>query len=1065
MMASSFQPHQVTEDDFGEIKIAESETMPLSREAIECRRTTSALMSQLVRYRLCGAMFTSSSGQPGRDLTVINAWLAAEGPRFIQLGLVVCSALQDGLLRLNVSAVDAVLETLEEMVGSYGYSRNEGLLEIVLAFLGHSAYVWVSTEASSTDLPERAIVLARFLLKKTKRGQIASWRVRLAMILFLDEYLDYDDVTAPLWNQFREDDEMDTDDDDITPFAYMQSALVDIDVRVRIRAATSAAAVFLLEDFPAQKHSDFYFQALNQQPGQKDHWDSFMNHLLWKLNCCIASVSLRATAMFHLYEIPPTTQTIHQHFQHGVYAIARRLHLDSIAELFRPYASVICLSQLGSGQKTIMQPFRLYGFPTKAAFGSALLDMVGPSALNDSNGFSMFKDACEASSTTITSAFKKHLPAAAALAYIEAVGIRGATPDVEKHITSTFSPARPHIEDGVASMITHRIDSVMAHVLILMDLESTSDAIRLQLHTVNTADSDPEIFCSLIPIENDASGSVAVALTPSHSSSAVIVTEAYLLSQYLNASPSKIVFLAFDMLFRLLHETFLAAEENRYLRCLALVIALFPKTVREPIILQTFLREIIALLDKTDYPAIVVNMLRWGFQQVQTVDEGLHDLAAIMVLLGEARQRIGKKGEKAAATCAGLDTWLISQAPVWTTHEAYQKNLYFALSFWPKDVRSLFDGWTEPTFIELGHIAENPAAKSFSSMTLCTGLAKGISVGDRTANVDAFVKKTFWHLRPTLSIAGSTSDGVSGLMDLLEQVDGNIHAPSLDTVVDLSKDATVSRFTDRLAKEPATLLRVVLISKIAELTHHTDYRIRSIAMEVLRTSYATIDDLRARKTVFGIDGPTVKSSLPPGPLLELLIPLDTLNLPSNATLDVLQIDDTWVRRSLAPDTWASQLAILLCQVLSTDDVFYACLVPLLGLKGGCSATMLPWLVQSLLTCGSAKSKSVAELRSSLLSRYFSQIIQWNPASVEAVDIIIRIVLHLRDFTPAFRTGPLAFEHWLEIDPVLLSEAANKCGAFASALMFLEVKNDDDTRKLDLLDPRVQNVSIDADYLN
>jgi ataxia telangiectasia mutated family protein len=193
-------------------------------------------------------------------------------------------------------------------------------------------------------------------------------------------------------------------------------------------------------------------------------------------------------------------------------------------------------------------------------------------------------------------------------------------------------------------------------------------------------------------------------------------------------------------------------------------------------------------------------------------------------------------------------------------------------------------------------------------------------------------------------------------------------------------------------------------------------------------------------------------------LLELLVPLDIPSSPSTATLDVLQNDETWIRRSITPDIWASQLAILLCNVLSTDDVFYSCLVPLMQSQAGCASTMLPWLVQSLLTCGSAKSKSVAEFRSTLLSRYFSQIIQWNQASVGAVEIIIRVVLHLRGFAPAFRTGVLSFDHWLEIDPVLLSEAAIKCGAFASALMFLEMKHDDDTQRLDLLDPRVQNVS-------
>ena len=76
-----------------------------------------------------------------------------------------------------------------------------------------------------------------------------------------------------------------------------------------------------------------------------------------------------------------------------------------------------------------------------------------------------------------------------------------------------------------------------------------------------------------------------------------------------------------------------------------------------------------------------------------------------------------------------------------------------------------------------------------------------------------------------------------------------------------------------------------------------------------------------------------------------------------------------------------------------------------------------------------------------------------------MEIIIKIVLHLRGFAPAFRTGVLAFNRWLEIDSVLLSEAAIKCGAFASALMFLEMKHDDDAQRLDLLDPRVQKVSL------
>jgi len=437
----------------------------------------------------------------------------------------------------------------------------------------------------------------------------------------------------------------------------------------------------------------------------------------------------------------------------------------------------------------------------------------------------------------------------------------------------------------------------------------------------------------------------------------------------------------------------------------------------------------------------------------------MHDMPAIMVQLGEARQRIGKKGESTTAICTAMDNWLAKQIPLWTMQEPFRESLEFAMAFWPKEITSSLTGWNNQTFIDLSYIADTEASKSFSSMTLCSGLAKSIGREDKAANVDAFVKRIFWHLRPTLSKAGSTPDGIAGLLDLLNQVDGDIHAPSLTTVVELSQDRILERYKDRLSKEPATLLRVVLLTKVAELTHHNDYKIRSIAMEVLRKSHQAIKDLLARKTVFGTTDPAAAGSLPPKALLELLFPLDTPVVPPAASLDVLSSDEAWVKRSLTTDTWASQLAVLLCNVLSTDDAFYSAFTPLLEPQAGCASTMLPWLVQSLLTGGSAKGKGVAEARSALLSRYFSQIMLWKSASVGSVEIIIRIVLHLRGFSPAFRTEVLAFNHWLEIDPILLSEAAIKCGAFASALMFLEMKHDEDTGKLDLLHPRVQNVSV------
>ena len=958
--STPYQQVITTADDFGEIKIAESDTMPQSCEAIECKTTSANLLHLLARFRVCGALRASPNGYPGRDTALINSWLSTEGPKFIQIGEVICGILKDGLLRLSLDAVDLVLGALEEMAGSYAFARDEGLLQVALSFLAHSASIWLSPEAESSSLPERVIAVVRFLLTKTKRGQVASWKVRLALILFLDEYLDYDPA-ASLWIRMNDDDEMEVDGNDTSPFIYFLDALVDTDARVRIRAATSAAGIFYLSGLPATNHHELYYQALQRQPGQTEHWDSFMNHLLWKLNCCVASMSLRANTMFHLYEIPPTTNTVHQHFQNGLEAVAQRLHLDSIATLFRPYATIICLSQLGSGQKTMMQPFRLYGFPTKASFGANLLSMTGASVLIEESGLTVVKDACEASSTPIDWAVQQALPTAIALSL---GGITPTTTDpkiVDSGLTKVFTRI-PGIRNGkqVQEAIATKIDLVLANLLVLLDLDAATEQICQHMIANKTPGSDPSVLGELLSTDDSTTNGGAVALSPSLPAEAIVITHRYCASRYTNASPTRIVFVALETLFKQMNATFLASEERRCLRALALVISLYTQTMRVDVILQVFLREIITRIDKTDYADIVISMLQWGFDQVSTITSGLEQMPEIMIQLGEVRHRLGKasSNEMGQATAEAIDAWLVSQIPIWTASESIRESLDFAMAFWPNEVTAMFENWREPNFVDLAFIADTRRSKSFSSMTLCSGLARGMPVGNREEHVDAFVKHVFWHLKATLAEETCTTEGVTGLLDLLAQVDGEVHAPDLATANELSVDEVRAKYEQKLAAEPALMLRAILVGKVADLTQDKAFTLRSTALEVLRRSHSTIHELLGRAAFPG------KSN--PRPLLELLLPVNIPTTVSLASLDILGQTDTWIRRSRSSDTWASQLSLLFCDVLAADDAFYRSFVPLLELSAKTASEFLPWFVQALLTVGSAERKEIAESRSATL---------------------------------------------------------------------------------------------------
>jgi len=109
-------------------------------------------------------------------------------------------------------------------------------------------------------------------------------------------------------------------------------------------------------------------------------------------------------------------------------------------------------------------------------------------------------------------------------------------------------------------------------------------------------------------------------------------------------------------------------------------------------------------------------------------------------------------------------------------------------------------------------------------------------------------------------------------------------------------------------------------------------------------------------------------------------------------------------------------------------------------------------VQACLSCGS--EKSIKE-RVRLLSDHLSSVLQYPSAGIETVRAILKIILHLRHFHPPYRPDLLGYNAWLKIDFLLLSEAAIKCGAFATALLFLESAVPSDN--LDLYNSRVQKV--------
>jgi ataxia telangiectasia mutated family protein len=147
-------------------------------------------------------------------------------------------------------------------------------------------------------------------------------------------------------------------------------------------------------------------------------------------------------------------------------------------------------------------------------------------------------------------------------------------------------------------------------------------------------------------------------------------------------------------------------------------------------------------------------------------------------------------------------------------------------------------------------------------------------------------------------------------------------------------------------------------------------------------------------------------------------------------------------------------------VVAVDEPLFYHLPPILSDRTSASG-FLPLLVQALLTCCSKSSKveSVFQARRKELGQYFSSIISSTGTSLQVIEAIIKTVLHLRHFDPPFRKDILGYNFWLDIDLLLLSEAAIRTGSYATALMFLEtaMRDGDNGADMDTFTPRVQQV--------
>ena len=737
-------------------------------------------------------------------------------------------------------------------------------------------------------------------------------------------------------------------------------------------------------------------------------------------NIMVVSSAVRRGPYWHLLETCLHSQQYSDHIESILTGVAARLGMASLSILFEAYASQIAYSISQSNGDFTDVPPRLLGYRDRRQSAEATFSLFTPTNIL-TNARPAFERHCQLLQKSPVDGLREYFGNIVGLLIVS--WMLG-PPDGE--IIHLIQNA---VDIGdFQSTLEENVDAIVVTILrSLGDQDfSINGPIITSLQAINETNKIAPIFQALNQYRSaDDKFACHVPNLPAFPTQNTLESLHWLSSTIPSAYTKATTYHVLQQLMREIYTTPLVNEQYRLINAMTLWMAYRRQDFNDLTLLHTVVHGASLFLSQYDLARSAQSILEWAFRcyrKNKLKDSRLSDVLIRICYIahGFASDTRDRSTSQMGST---LLNWIEGQVD--SLSAVMEIPILQALTVWPQaPSEKLMPIYKQITTQTLTAVLEDHRITS-NKFRLVRQIQDHTQF--ETDAQSQFAKFYFWRLKDCMPLPGRLQDeDVQSFTTLLAKNFGKIGSFNVeqpDPNAPRSRHRNLSKNKDSIlnssAARDAITLGIFLMLEDDDPSH-------------VSNAYQT---LRLLTSVPSPDHQFVHLPSDYRAELELVKTYRCLSIirPVVNIHDMLK-SDLYFESAINFSKWISLITVLLSDTLATTDPYFGQLSSLLISDTDFADQVLPILVHTLLLHNSKQAEPHSYRTT--LSEYFTMILSSKNTDLSCIRVVVDVVLHLRNFNPRPEDA-LAYNKWLEVDFALLARAAILCGAYTTALLFVE----------------------------